>query len=594
MAVPFLPTANAQEDANWRKTNAETASVESPSWKTPSGAFSPTQSSGRPLSATDLNRRVGESQVKPIFWNKSDFLIPFNVGNQGKLPEAVELEVSTDDGMNWITVERSNIQDRQFTFRSNGDGLYWFRIKTVDNEGKSFVPNSPPLAIVIDTNQPQIDLVVDTDAQARMVADYRIADANLSAIDMRLEYQTELDPSWIPVQMQTQFGRNSMELVGRATWDVNIRAKQMMVRLIVKDLAGNESEITRMPSLMRTADSGAGLKLASSGSGFFDKIFPSTENATNPNASPTFATQAIPRPSTANQSSQRTHLTSGPEVLPTPPMVHNTQPFGKESVETKLTIEPGDASASNQRYTFQKVDPTQIQPTPANMNPQSAGTTNITSDIPPRQPNSFASNSRAFSLDYNVDVDNYNQVADIELWATTDAGRTWNQWGKDPDRTSPFDIRVQNDGLFGFRMVIVGTNGLANHRPIPGDDADAWIQVDTQKPTARIVSAQYGQGQEAGQLIIEYTANDEFLAERPILLSYSQTPEGPWTTIEAEIPNTGRFAWKGNPNLPRRVYLKIEAYDRAGNVFTDRMELPVDLEGLAPRGRIQGFRPIPQ
>jgi hypothetical protein len=52
--------------------------------------------------------------------------------------------------------------------------------------------------------------------------------------------------------------------------------------------------------------------------------------------------------------------------------------------------------------------------------------------------------------------------------------------------------------------------------------------------------------------------------------------------------------WAGNPNMPRRVYLKIEAYDRAGNVFVDRMELPVDLEGLAPRGRIQGFRPIAQ
>jgi hypothetical protein len=152
--------------------------------------------------------------------------------------------------------------------------------------------------------------------------------------------------------------------------------------------------------------------------------------------------------------------------------------------------------------------------------------------LPPRQPQAYASKSRAFSLDYGVEVDPGNQVSDVELWATVDGGRSWAMWGNDPDKVSPFDVKVQTDGLFGFRMVVVGTNGLANHRPQPGDDADAWIQVDTQMPQARIHSAQYGKATEAGSLVIEYTAQDEFLSDRPITFAYSINPDGPWTTIE--------------------------------------------------------------
>jgi hypothetical protein len=206
----------------------------------------------------------------------------------------------------------------------------------------------------------------------------------------------------------------------------------------------------------------------------------------------------------------------------------------------------------------------------------------------------YYSSSKAFSLDYAVDQHGGSQVTAVELWGTSDQGQLWELWGTDPDGKTPFDISVETEGLFGFRMVLVGANGMTANRPRNGDNADAWIFVDTKVPSARLVSAVYGRGAESGSLVIEFSAQDEQFSDRPIKLSYSEVPTGPWTTIVSGCENSGRYVWRADPNLPPRVYLQLEAFDQAGNIGAHRLELPVDIEGLAPRGRIQGFRPIPQ
>jgi hypothetical protein len=173
-----------------------------------------------------------------------------------------------------------------------------------------------------------------------------------------------------------------------------------------------------------------------------------------------------------------------------------------------------------------------------------------------------------------------------------DEGKTWTKWGEDDDRESPFDIRVEEEGMFGFRIVIVGSNLVASNQPRAGDPADAWIAVDSRTPEVKIHSAVYGVGEEAGNLVIEYSCSDDQLLDRPISLSFSERRDGPWTTIASGLRNTGRYLWPAEPNLPKRIYLRIEAVDRAANVGVHRLDIPVDVEGLAPRGRIKGFRPL--
>jgi hypothetical protein len=204
----------------------------------------------------------------------------------------------------------------------------------------------------------------------------------------------------------------------------------------------------------------------------------------------------------------------------------------------------------------------------------------------------FHCKSRSFSLDYSLNAAAGSALADVELWGTEDGGSTWQKWGSDPDRQSPFDVQVANDGLFGFRMVIVSQNGKVSNRPKNGDSADAWINVDMTPPNAKITRAVYGDGHEAGMLVIDYTCTDDNLHERPITLSYSETQSGPWVTVATGLKNTGIYLWKADSNLPENIFLRLESVDKAGNVGTHALDLPINVQGLSPRGRIQGFRPI--
>lgn len=206
--------------------------------------------------------------------------------------------------------------------------------------------------------------------------------------------------------------------------------------------------------------------------------------------------------------------------------------------------------------------------------------------------NPFCCRSQTFSLDYSVEALGGNALSEVELWGSEDNGRTWEKWGSDPDRVSPFDVKVGNDGLFGFRMVLVGAGGTVLGHPKPGEDADAWIRVDTEAPACKITRAIYGVGSEAGMLVIDYTCTDADLADDSLSLSWSPTPEGPWTVAASNMKNTGLYLWKAEAALPSRVYLKLEAVDKSGNTGVHRLELPIDTKGLAPRGRIQGIRPI--
>jgi hypothetical protein len=201
-------------------------------------------------------------------------------------------------------------------------------------------------------------------------------------------------------------------------------------------------------------------------------------------------------------------------------------------------------------------------------------------------------NSRKFELDYDVESVGPSGVAKVELWATSDGGKTWKSYGADPDSTSPYVVQVEGEGTFGFRMVIEATTGLRSPQPQPGDLPEIWIGVDVTRPTARITAAVPGTGEHAGELIIEWTADDPALAARPISLSFADRLEGPWTTLASGVPNQGSYAWRLDNRAPERLYLKLDVRDEAGNVGTFVTPEAVSLTRVKPQGKIRGVRPI--
>lgn len=202
------------------------------------------------------------------------------------------------------------------------------------------------------------------------------------------------------------------------------------------------------------------------------------------------------------------------------------------------------------------------------------------------------SDSNRFSLDFEIEAIGGRGVEAIELYGTTDGGITWNRWGTDPDKASPFDIETKGEGIFGFQIVVVAANGLTSPRPLSGDAPDIVVVVDQTEPEVSITGARYGEADRAGSLVIAYRCQDQYLMSRPITLSFSDTPEGPWTTIAAGLRNLGDYVWPADPQLPRQIYLRIDATDQAGNVGSYVLDQPVDTRGLAPRARIRAFRSI--
>ncbi len=211
--------------------------------------------------------------------------------------------------------------------------------------------------------------------------------------------------------------------------------------------------------------------------------------------------------------------------------------------------------------------------------------------LPPGERPQMTQHNR-FNLAYDLDGVGPSGVASVQLWATRDGGRVWQQWAVDEDRRSPFPIEIADEGMYGFRIVVQSGNGLSGEIPQSGDEAEVWIGLDQTPPHAAITSARYGRGQEVGTLSIFWEAKDEVLSPRPITLMFSDNPRGPWTTLAAGLENSGQYQWRVDGSVPAQIYLRLEVRDAAGNVGVHQIDRPIANDGLVPRGRIRGIQPL--
>lgn len=550
-------------------------------------------------SVAQSERAVGTNDDAIVHWPRLDFVIPFNVDVTGQAPSEIQLEFSENGGKSWSLYSSGDVRTKQFHFQAKVDGEYQFRLKTFDSQGRRFDNPGEPLRVVVDTTKPAAKLMVDIDPRGVMQAEFEIVDAALDPLSIQLAYQTETMSQWREIPVESSPGRSPSGWMGSGSWSIPSGTRQLVVRLTARDKAGNPIEITRLPQLPRSASANGSLQMASG----------KTQDARN--ASRSAATDPIGSglPDLPLDSFPKVEVLGGTRL-------ENTDRAAASEIQLATRSDPRTSKLPVRTLSDEEYEQLKSK-TPISLTAKRTERSLLVQEdiIPPATPRAsreielkatripgqstfhrdiqrLYSNSKAFSLDYNIDNDSDAPISVVELWGTSDEGQTWQMWGQDPDRASPFDIEVETEGLFGFRMVIVGTNGLASNRPRNGDNADAWIHVDIEPPQAKIVSALYGKGKESGSMIIEYRANDEFFPDRPITLSYSQTPTGPWSTIAAGVRNNGRYVWAADPSLPTSIYLRIEAYDAAGNVCVNQLDLPIDVEGIAPRGRIQGFRPI--
>jgi hypothetical protein len=198
-------------------------------------------------------------------------------------------------------------------------------------------------------------------------------------------------------------------------------------------------------------------------------------------------------------------------------------------------------------------------------------------------------NSRMFELDYQVESGTQSP-ARVELWGTRDQGRTWACFGTDQDGRSPMRVTANEEGLYGFRVVVADAYGTVTDPPQNGSPPDVWIGVDLTRPDTRLVSVDMGQS--AGQIIIRWLAADTWLAAKPITLAYRDPAGGGWIPIAANLENSGQYTWAVGSHVPPRVLLRLEARDTAGNVGVDETPQSLSISPSRAKAHIRDIRPL--
>jgi hypothetical protein len=514
--------------------------------------------------------------------------IPISIAPNGLRPRSVQLLVSTDEGRTWRVSSTESAQARFFRFVPETEGDYYFATRTFDQRGLGYPPGDPTplLRVTVDRTLP--DLKVDASAtfDGAMTIEYIVRDASFAPVPPRVFYRRDLDHQWQEATdavhealRPNEPGTAADAMNGQCVLKLPGDWRTTLVRVQVRDQAGNESATTASVERPRVAMNPMA-RLASNG--------PPEDLYELPADTPFGSLAAPPEeasPSLSLESPQQ--WAPSDAEIPWQPALPGTDDNGAsarsgETQSTDAQRSPKPASAA-----LRPVDPEVLKPEAPAPPPSEppAGLQALPPGIEPR-----GSRSRAFSLEYDIDATGSNGVAAIELWGTRDSGTTWQRWGEDPDRQSPFDIETSGEGLYGFRIVVVGGNGLASPRPLPGEPADIYVVVDSQPPEVRLLAAEYGRGSHAGHLILRWECRDDHLGPRPIRLQFAPSPEGPWTTIAAGLENSGTYAWPANPQLPPRIFLRAEASDEAGNTSTSHLPTPVTVEGLAPRARIRDLQ----
>ncbi|NQT13738.1 MAG: hypothetical protein HQ582_13375 [Planctomycetes bacterium] len=541
----------------------------------------------------------------PITTRQTLFSIPFQIeraDHDARRAVEVQLYVSTDRGAHWQVYDRVPPENRHFLFRAVTDGEYWFLIRTLDRSGqlRPQRADGPGLRVVVDTTLPKFELQAQQGKAGEIVVRWQVVEPYLDVNSLKVQYRTGPSLPWQSVAIDRQSINPAGETrKGEVIWWPNAPGELVEIRAEVADTAGNSAVSHAKVDLDRLASAGS----RPAADPRQDNPVPTDVAGATPPSTATWRPSVGAAPATSSWPTDPPTAASPPEQ----PIAARYGPPRDPSVGRYGRSEPAESAAATPG-----VGDSTAWPPPssvaANPNPvvgsrygeprQSAVDTTGTPTAPDNPPKMV--NSRLFELDYQMDSVALSGVQRVELWGTRDGGLSWSNFGADRDKRSPMLVTVNEEGLYGFRVVVQDAS-LNDQKPQRGDRPDVWIGVDLTKPAARITSAQRGSGNQADRMIIEWEADDQMLTARPVSLSVSGSAGGPWMVIASGVENTGRYSWPVDDRLPRQLYLRLEVRDNAGNVgvfetaetgVSDPLRPTAGTQDVRPTVRIQDVRPL--
>jgi hypothetical protein len=167
-------------------------------------------------------------------------------------------------------------------------------------------------------------------------------------------------------------------------------------------------------------------------------------------------------------------------------------------------------------------------------------------------------NQRSFSIPITIAGDRQDKIKEVELYVSTDDGKTWNgQAVIGPDR-GEFVYTAPADGAYWFKVCILDKDGNREPKDIYKSGKVNKIFVDTLPPTLRIVKAE----RQGDNVLVMWEAQELNPDFNSYKLEY-KLPDGVWypTTITPTL--VGQQAFRSPHNGPLKVRLLVS--DLAGN-----------------------------
>jgi hypothetical protein len=176
-------------------------------------------------------------------------------------------------------------------------------------------------------------------------------------------------------------------------------------------------------------------------------------------------------------------------------------------------------------------------------------------------------------LEYAVDLPDANKV---EAYATKDGGQTWRRVGENGEQSGPLEFELPGDGTYGL-VLVASTTSTPGQPPAAGETPDWWVEIDTTKPAVQMIEMHLGAGDEAGQVVMKWSAEAKHLGPNPVSLHWAQTPNGPWTLGAKGMKAAGSARWAVPQEAGDKFYLRLEATDMAGNLGRWESKEPISL-----------------
>lgn len=503
--------------------------------------------------------------VAPL--TKRSFPIPINI-EEGRRAEIRQLILfgSDDQGQTWNQVTTATPDQTSFPFTARHDGLYWFSVGVVDQQGKqqpdSPYSTAPALKVLIDTVVP-ILRIVSADRQGdEAVVCWEIQEERPDFGTLRLEYRSADGAAWTPVPF------TATGLTGRMQFRPGTSAA-LTVRMEIKDQVGNvgtaQKEVPAAPAPVASLPANPGNTAPA----------PYPVAAATPLDRQASIPSPVGRPDPLPATDHSNYVPNSPP--PYPPANYPTPsslPAGAGNNEMRAIAYSGTTDAAPPGSAFPAAHHGSL-PRPQLVNDPHVG------------------------VDYTVTEFGASGVGKVELWVTADDGATWRYLtddpeviGRDPGQKQHLMAVLPGEGVFGLRLVTQSGAGLGHEPPRPGDAPELRIEVDTTPPLVKLFEPR-PDAQQRDTLVLSWSAQDRNLAAKPISLEYAEQPDGPWQPIAANLPNSGSYGWVPK-NVPYRAFLRVTAVDTAGNRSTAQAREPSLIDLNKPKGHLLGIAVHPR